>query len=102
VNTFHQHICTDYRAKITIFNDGSIITHAFQAGSVAEREGSGQVFNQAEFAECIYVCALHGAKLAQTAGAGLKKSDSGNLFFSEYVISPLQFNHTILVITCFF
>jgi hypothetical protein len=65
MNAFHQHICTHYRTEIAVFYDSGIIAHAFQAGGISEREGPGQVFDQAEFAECIYICALHAAKLAQ-------------------------------------
>jgi hypothetical protein len=65
VNTFDQHVCTDYCAKITILYDGGIIAYPLEAGGIPERESPGQMFNQAEFTERIYVCTLHGAKLAQ-------------------------------------
>jgi hypothetical protein len=65
MDAFNQHVCTDYRTKITIFYDSGVIAHTFQAGGVSERECPGQMFNQAEFTKRIYVCTLHGAKLAQ-------------------------------------
>jgi hypothetical protein len=60
MDALDQHIGADHSAKRTIVDHGCIISNAFEAGALAQGKIAGEVIYEAKFAQCIYVCSLHG------------------------------------------
>jgi len=59
VDAFYQHVGADHGAERAVFDHGCVVAYPFDGGGLAKGKIAREVFDQAEFAEGIYVSSLH-------------------------------------------